>query len=131
MALKLLQTHTITFTRHGSDSDKPYINEYGESVAPSGTSEIVTQGSLQPFSKKNNRLSLPEGTREEDFWVYYTDALLTPELRTTEQFDNNLPDTCTIDGKIYKVLRKGDWSGYKLTVDNYEYYLQLVQPKGS
>ena len=131
MRLKLLQTHSITFTRYGSDSDKTYINPYGESVAPTGTSQIETQGSLQPFSKKQNRVNLPEGSREEDFYVYYTDTELTPELRTTEQFSNNVPDTCTISGKEYKVLRKGDWSGYNLTADNFEYYLQLIQPKGS
>lgn len=127
MSLKLLQTHKITFTRHGSATDKTYVDEYGDTIAPNTTSQIETCGSLQPFSKKKNRVGLPEGFREEDFLVYYS----TADLRTTEQFDNLLPDTCTIDGKEYKVVRKGNWTGFGLTVDNNEYYLQLIQPKGS
>ena len=125
--LKLLQTHSIDFTRHGSDTDKTYVDEFGEIVAPTTTEIISTQGSLQPFSRKQNRVALEEGFREEDFWVYYT----TSELRTTEQFENLTPDTCTIDGKEYKATRKGDWTGFKLASDNNEYYLQLIQPKGS
>lgn len=125
--MQLLKTHNITFTRTGSLTDKPIVNEYGEIVTPTTTSTIETCGSLQPFSKKQNRVGLPEGFREEDFLVYYTQS----ELRTTEQFSGLLPDRCTIDGKDYKVTRKGDWSGFGLRADNYEYYLQLVQPKGS
>ena len=127
MGLKLLQTHEITFTRHGDDSDKTYVDEYGDTVAPTTTSEIVTCGSLQPFSKKQNRVGLDEGFREEDYYVYYSTAV----LRTTDQFENTIPDTCTIDGDAYKVTRKGNWSGFSLSVDNFEYYLQLIQPKGS
>jgi hypothetical protein len=125
--MRLLQTHKIVFTRHGSDSDKTYVDEYGDTISPSETSEIVTCGSLQPFSKKNNRVGLPEGFREEDFYVYYTKS----SLRTTNQFQNEIPDTCSIEGREYKVTTKGNWTGFGLSVDNYEYYLQLIQPKGS
>jgi len=134
MALKLMQTHQITFTRHGDDTDKTYVDEYGNTIAPTTTSEIVTCGSLQPFSKKQNRVGLPEGFREEDYWVYYS----TSNLRTIEQFDNLTCDSCVnpLDGKTYKVLRKGRWNefcvdGKSLLANNNEYYLQLVQPKGS
>ena len=127
MKIKLLQTHSITFTRTGDDTDKIYVDDYGKPVKPTTTSQIETCGSLQPFSKKQNRVGLPEGFREEDYYVYYSKC----ELRTIEQFDNNLADTCTIDGREFKVLRKGNWMGFGLVSDNYEYYLQLIQPKGS
>jgi hypothetical protein len=127
MAIKLLQTHNIMFTRHGNASDKNYIDEYGDVIASTTVSYIETQGSLQPFSKKQNRVGLAEGFREEDYLVYYTQS----DLRAMEQFENLQPDTCTINGKQFKVTRKGDWSGFGLKVDNYEYYLQLIQPQGS
>lgn len=125
--IKLLETHQITFTRHGSNTDKSYVDIDGNIVSPTTTSLIETQGSLQPFSKKQNRVALDEGMREEDFYVYYSKS----DLRTTNQFTNELPDTCSIDGQEYKVTRKGNWTGYGLTVDNNEYYLQLIHPKGS
>ncbi len=125
--MRLLQTHKITFIRHGSDTDKTWIDEYGDIQRPTEVTEIETCGSLQPFSKKQNRVGLDEGFREEDFLVYYTKA----DLRTTEQFSNDIPDTCTIDGKEYKVTRKGNWTGFDLCTDHNEYYLQLIQPKGS
>jgi hypothetical protein len=127
MQLKLLQTHTITFVRTGSDTDKPYVNEYGESVTPTTETSIVTQGSLQPRSKANNRQPLPEGFREQDFLSYYT----TTDLRTTEQVGNNLADKCEIKGKWYRVTREGYWSDYGLSPDHKEYFLQLIQPLGS
>lgn len=125
--LKLLQTHQIDFTRHGSDTDKSYVDKSGNVVSPTTTSTISTEGSLQPYSIKQNRVALDEGMREEDFYVYYTKS----ELRTTNQFSNSLPDTCTILTDEYKVTRKGNWTGFDLATDNYEYYLQLIQPKGS
>ncbi len=125
--IKLLQTHSIDFTRHGSDTDKTYVDVDGSIVTPTTTSTISTEGSLQPFSVKQNRVALDEGMREEDFFVYYSKSV----LRTTNQFSNLLPDTCTIDGDEYKVTRKGNWTGYGLLVDNNEYYLQLIQPQGS
>ncbi len=125
--IKLLQTSQITFTRHGSDTDKSFVDVDGSIVTPTTTSLIETEGSLQPFSRKQSRIALDEGMREEDFFVYYSKS----ELRTTNQFDNNLPDTCVIDGQDYKVTRKGNWTGFGLLVDNNEYYLQLIQPKGS
>ena len=125
--IKLLETSSITFTRHGSDTDKSFVDLDGSIVTPTTTSLIDTLGSLQPFSRKQNRVALEEGMREEDFFVYYTKS----ELRTTQQFSNNLPDTCVIDGLDYKVVRKGKWTGFGLSVDNNEYYLQLIQPKGS
>lgn len=127
MKLKLLQTHTIVFTRTGSDSEKPYVDEYGKTVTPSTTTLISTQGSLQPRSKANNRLNLPEGVREQDHFSYYT----TTDLRTVDQFGNNLADTCEINGKQYKVTREGNWTGFNLTPDHHEYFLQLIQPFGS
>ena len=127
MRSRLFQTHKITFTRHGDASDKTYIDEYGNSISPTETSLIETCGSLQPFSKKQNRLGLEEGFREEDFLVYYSQS----DLRTTEQFSNDIPDTCTIGGKDYKITRKGKWDGFGLCNDHYEYFLQLIQPKGS
>ncbi len=126
-SIKLLQTHQITFTRHGSETDKSYVDVDGSIVSPTTTSLIETEGSLQPFSVKQNRVALDEGMREEDFYVYYSKS----SLRTTNQFSNNLPDTCVIDGQGYKVTRKGNWTGFGLLTDNYEYYLQLIQPKGS
>ncbi len=126
-SIKLLQTHSIDFTRHGSDTDKTYVDVDGSIVTPTTTSTISTEGSLQPFSAKQNRVALDEGMREEDFYVYYSKS----DLRTTNQFSNELPDTCTIDGDEYKITRKGNWVGYGLLTDNYEYYLQLIQPKGS
>ena len=125
--IKLLQTSSITFTRHGSDTDKSYVDVDGSIVTPTSTSLIETKGSLQPFSRKQNRVALDEGMREEDFYVYYTKS----DLRTTNQFSNDLPDTCTIDGNPYKIVRKGNWSRFGLSVDNNEYYLQLIQPQGS
>ena len=125
--IKLLQTSSITFTRHGSDTDKSFVDVDGSIVTPTTTSLIETVGSLQPFSRKQNRVALEEGMREEDFFVYYTKS----ELRTTDQFANELPDTCTIDGDEYKIVRKGKWTGFGLSVDNNEYYLGLIQPKGS
>jgi len=130
--LKLLQTHNITFTRHGSDTSETYIDEYGDSIAPTETSEIETCGSLQPFSSKRQRVMLPEGSRESDFLVYYTqEVLVATDLRTTGQFDNTIPDTCTIKGLNYKVTKTGDWDEYGLAVNNNEYVLQLIQPEGS
>lgn len=125
--IKLLETSSIDFTRHGSATDKTYVDKSGATIAPTATSIISTVGSLQPFSKKQNRVALDEGMREEDFYVYYTKSV----LRTTNQFTNELPDTCTIDGDEYKVVRKGNWTRYGLAVDNNEYYLELIQPKGS
>ena len=125
--LKLLQTQQIDFTRHGSDTDKPFVDRSGNIVTPTTTTIISTEGSLQPFSRKQNRVALDEGMREEDFFVYYT----TSELRTTNQFSNEIPDTCTIDGDEYKIVRKGAWNDFGLSADNNEYYLQLIQPKGS
>lgn len=125
--IELLQTSAITFTRHGSDTDKSFVDVDGSIVSPTTTTLIDTVGSLQPFSRKQSRVVLDEGMREEDFFVYYSKS----ELRTTNQFENNLPDTCVIDGQDYKVTRKGNWTGFGLSVDNNEYYLQLIHPKGS
>lgn len=131
MALKLMQTHSVTFTRL---IESPYVDEDGDVVQSSTSEEISTCGSLQPFSKKQNRVGLPEGFREEDYWVYYSECA----LRTIEQFDNLTADRCVnpIDGKSYKVLRKGNWNDFQingkpLRTNNNEYYLQLIQPKGS
>ncbi len=126
-SITLLETHSIDFTRHGSDTDKTYVDEYGNIVSPTTTTTISTIGSLQPFSKYQSRVGLEEGFREEDYFVYYSKDV----LRTTNQFDNNLPDTCVIDGNSYKVTRKGLWTSYGLLSDNNEYYLQLIQPQGS
>lgn len=130
--MKLLQTHNITFTRHGSDTDKVYVDEYGNAAQPVTESLIDTVGSLQPFSGKDLRIPLEIGVRENIYWIYYTLA----NLRTTDEFENLLPDTCEIKGKKYKVTRFGDWDDFKLDgrsmyASNNEYYLQLIQPKGS
>jgi len=125
--LRLLQTHSIVFTRTGSTTDKPYVNEYGETVTPSTTSQISTIGSLQPRSRMNNRSAKPDGMMEQDYYSYYTDS----DLRTVEQVGNNLADRCTINDKEFKVTREGNWDGFGLTVDHKEYFLQMIQPLGS
>lgn len=128
MKLKLLQTHSITFTRTGSDSEKPYVDEYGKTVVPTTTSSIVTEGSLQPRSKANNRENTEAGTREQDHYSYYT----TSDLRTVEQVGNNLADKCQIGGKWFKVTREGNWQGFGNLITNHrEYFLQMIQPLGS
>lgn len=124
---RLMRTNSITFTRYGDDTDKTYVDDYGNTVAPTTITTIETCGSLQPISKKQNRVGNEEGFREEDHLVYYT----TSELRTIEQFDNFTADTCEIDGKHYKVTRRGNWTGFGLRTDHNEYFLQLIQPKGS
>lgn len=127
MTIGSLQTHSITFIRHGNETDVPYGDEYGDVVTPTTELEIETCGSLQPVSAMERRVGLSEGFRTEDTYKYYT----TSNLRTTDQFTNLLPDICTISGRKYKITRKGDWEGFGLSVDHNTYYLALVNPEGS
>ncbi len=124
--MRLMNTHSVVFTRTGTPTEKPRFNSTGRAVHPDETSEITATGSLQPYSTMNNRLPLPEGVREEDCRIFYS----KDDLRTVEQFNNNLADKAEIEGKWYKVMRKGPWQGFKTRVDHYEYYLELIQPKG-
>ena len=120
---RLMKTHKLVFVRTDVDNDELLIDSSGQEVSNTSTRNITAWGSLQPFSKMNNRKLLPEGAREEDYKVFYTKV----ELRTVDEAGAEESDVTTYKGKDYRVIRMGDWTDFGLRANHGEYYLELIQ----
>lgn len=114
LSIKLLNTHTITFTRAGEGY--PYNGQWVEAVP---TSVPDVKGSLQPVRSGERQRVLPEGNQSDSAYFFYTKT----KLIGTSQFNDTEPDTCVIDNRTYEVNVDENWQPFGLMTDHYKYIL--------
>ena len=126
MSIALLQTHTQVFTWLGDATNKGYVDLAGNWIPPvADTHTLTSTGSLQPYMQGMTRLTLPEGMRERDAYVWIS----ADDIRSLDEEEKLEPAVTTIKGRTFEIVKKADWTGFGLTVDHYEYLLYKQSPE--
>lgn len=99
--MRLIRQHKLDFVRYGELTE----NDYGQLVAGEG-SPYSARGALQPLGIGIQTNILPEGYRESDARIFYTQT----KVKADSVKDNTKADEAVIDGEEYKVLDCGDWT---------------------
>ena len=98
---------TLTFTQKTTPAK---IGRNGRINNSTQEEVIPAKGSLNPFDKYNNKVVLPEGIREQDVHIFYSQE---SRIRQADQ-TNKLPAATTIiDGDVYEVFNKRSWTDSK------------------
>lgn len=101
--MRLLKTHLLTFTRT-ADGDGYLDPETRQWVSGEDTSEVIAQGSLQPFRGRTREYQ-ENGLRQSDLKVFYTPTL----LRSVNEYTMQEADEVTLDGITYIVVSTENW----------------------
>lgn len=113
---RLLQTHTLTFERTGTDG---YYNDYGEWVEGTPSAPFPVKGSLQPFKMGRSQQDLPSGITAKDARLFYT----VEDLQVGDEYTNSEPDTTEIDGIPFEAYHSAPWVGYGMQTEHYQVVL--------
>lgn len=87
-------------------------DDAGEWVEGSGQTDTTIYATVQPMKPKE-MLSLPEGRRERQSYVLYTDTRLNTLL------ENNDPDRVIINTNEYEVVKRYNWKNS--IINHYKY----------
>jgi len=112
--MKLLRTSDLVLTRYGASEG--YYNAQNIWVDGTTTEAIPIQGSLQPFSKGNNSVELPEGVRGDASVFLYTKT----RLKSQDDVKGTTADTILIDDDVYECFYVEDWTRYNLKAIHYK-----------
>ncbi len=114
----LWATDELTFTEE--DPSSGYYDTHRNWVSGT-TTEVVAEGSLQPFKTTNTqRLVLPSGIKDEDARIFYSKV---SDLKAAEDFTMQLASTAVVDGRVFFIDQKGDWSRIGTYLKHYAYLL--------
>lgn len=90
------------FTVSGKRKSAPSNSE--GTFVPGVETDISFKASVQPITGKE-LMSLPEGRREKENYNLFTDF----SLRTVDEDGNTNPDTVTLFGKDFEIIRVDVW----------------------
>lgn len=114
--LALTKTQTVTVTRiTGAFRDK-----YGREIGAPTTETFDIEGSLQPMRNGRHASVLPEGTKTQDAYFFYTQDF-DNILRSDDQELGTAADKITARGASYRCFDIGEWREYGLSVDHIAY----------
>lgn len=111
----LFKQITLDFLR---DSGEGYYQS-GRWVEGSST-PFQAEGNLQPYDMGVSQMTLPEGLKSENVYIFRTKT----SIQTVDQFTFETADTTVIDGLNFIALKSANWNKFpSMSLNHYEVML--------